>query len=153
VTAFALNNSAANPVVVLNAVEVSKILRGPTGMVMRDLIKRAERVQLAAQRQIPLGHIHAGPTQYSKGVGNLRYSLRKRIVPGGSSGSPTVLVGTDVPYAIFVHQGTRPHIIRPRTKKVLVFYIGSQKIVARTVHHPGTKPNRFLTDNLKYAII
>jgi hypothetical protein len=150
---FILNNSAADSRVVLAAGEVARVLRGPNGMVMRDLIKRATRVQLAAQRQVNIGHVHAGPTRYSKGVGNLRYSIRKRIVPGGNGGNPSVLVGSDMPYAIFVHQGTRPHIIKPRTKKVLVFYIGNQKVVARKVNHPGTKPNRFLTDNLKYAII
>lgn len=148
---FILNNTASRPHVVLPAAAVARALRGPSGMVMRDLIKRATRVQIAAQRQIPLGHVHAGPTQYQKGIGNLRNSLRKRIVAAGAS--PTVLVGSDVPYAIFVHEGTRPHVIRPRRARVLVFYVGNQKVVARSVNHPGTKPNRYLTDNLKYAII
>jgi hypothetical protein len=35
--------------------------------------------------------------------------------------------------------GSRPHIIRPKYKQVLHFYIGNDEIFAKEVHHPGTK--------------
>jgi hypothetical protein len=55
-----------------------------------------------------------------------------------------VKVGTDVPYAKYVIGGTRPHDIYPRDKQAL-FWAGAEHPV-RMVHHPGTKPNPFLSD-------
>lgn len=47
----------------------------------------------------------------------------------------------DTPYARFVAGGTRPHVIRPRSKRALRFNVGSQVVFARSVNHPGTQPN------------
>lgn len=57
-------------------------------------------------------------------------------------------------YAAMVHDGTRPHIIRPRSTGMgphpegapgaLKFQIGGRTIFARSVRHPGTKPRPFL---------
>lgn len=47
------------------------------------------------------------------------------------------------PYASFVRDGTRPHVIRPRRGRVLSFYwpkAGKQMFLAR-VNHPGTRSN------------
>jgi HK97 gp10 family phage protein len=46
------------------------------------------------------------------------------------------------PYAIYVHEGTRPHEIRPVTKKAL-YWKGALHPVKRVLH-PGTKPNPFV---------
>lgn len=46
------------------------------------------------------------------------------------------------PYAWFVHEGTRPHIIRVKRAKVLASKKGI--IFGPVVHHPGTKPNPFV---------
>src|SRR3990167_7625187 len=46
-------------------------------------------------------------------------------------------------YGQFVREGTRPHIIRPRYKKVLAWSKGGQGITAMVVHHPGSKPNPY----------
>ena len=54
-------------------------------------------------------------------------------------------VGPDLaetPYAIFVHEGTKAHEIRPVTKKAL-YWKGALHPV-RLVHHPGTKANPFV---------
>lgn len=45
-------------------------------------------------------------------------------------------------YSIYVHQGTRPHVIRPRNRLAL-YWEGAQHPV-RMVRHPGTQPNRFM---------
>jgi HK97 gp10 family phage protein len=47
-------------------------------------------------------------------------------------------------YARYVHEGTRPHIIRPRHAQALRFKIGSQVIFAASVRHPGTRARPFL---------
>ena len=47
------------------------------------------------------------------------------------------------PYAIFVHEGTKPHIIRPKNKRGLA----NKKTGAffgKEVKHPGTKANPYL---------
>lgn len=57
---------------------------------------------------------------------------------------PQFTVSSNVDYAPMVHDGTRPHIIRPRTKQALKFTIGGQTVFARVVHHPGTRARPFL---------
>ena len=44
------------------------------------------------------------------------------------------------PYAIFVHEGTKPHEIRPKNKQALKTPFG----VRKKVNHPGTKANPYL---------
>jgi hypothetical protein len=68
-----------------------------------------------------------------------------------------------VGYAFFVHEGTKPHIIRPRRAKVLAWggprtlagglrKGGRATHFAREVKHPGTKPNRFLIRGIRMAL-
>jgi Phage virion morphogenesis family len=54
----------------------------------------------------------------------------------------TVVVEVRHPAARFFHFGTKPHIIRPRTKKAL-YWIGAKHPVAK-VNHPGTPPRKLL---------
>jgi hypothetical protein len=85
------------------------------------------------------------------GYGNLRDSIVKRIqTTGGGRGMPRVIVGSSHPIALIHHEGTRPHIIVPVKAKALRFpgAAPSGFIFAKRVNHPGTKPNRYLTDNL-----
>ena len=53
-------------------------------------------------------------------------------------------VGSDVEYAAMVHDGTRPHTIRPKNAQVLRFRIGGRIVYAKVVHHPGTRARPFL---------
>ena len=52
-------------------------------------------------------------------------------------------------YAIFVHEGTKPHEIRPKNGKAL-YWPGAAHPVGK-VNHPGTKPNRFMPRILEKA--
>lgn len=52
-------------------------------------------------------------------------------------------------YAAMVHDGTRPHVIRPKRAKVLAFTVGGRKVYATKVHHPGYRGNPYLADALK----
>ncbi len=61
-------------------------------------------------------------------------------------------VGSDNEIALLHHNGTRPHTILPKTGKTLRFHSHGKIVYARVVHHPGTKANRFLTDNLRKVI-
>lgn len=51
--------------------------------------------------------------------------------------------------AVYMHEGTRPHIIRPRIKKALRWMVGKDnEAFAKVVHHPGTKADPFLDNAL-----
>jgi len=54
--------------------------------------------------------------------------------------------------ALAVHEGTSAHIIRPRPpRRSLKFYwpkVG-MTVFPRLVHHPGARPNQYLTDALR----
>ena len=56
----------------------------------------------------------------------------------------------NAPYAFFVHEGTKPHIIKPKVKKAL-WWKGAAHPVKR-VHHPGTKANPFMEKGLEKSI-
>jgi hypothetical protein len=47
-------------------------------------------------------------------------------------------------YASAVHDGSGPHIIRARKKKVLRFEVAGKVVFARSVRHPGTSANPWL---------
>lgn len=48
-------------------------------------------------------------------------------------------------YALFVHNGTKPHTIKAKNKKALKTPFGYKK----SVKHPGTKANPYLLNALK----
>jgi len=65
------------------------------------------------------------------------------------SPSPFRVIGgvtSHAPYSIYVHQGTAPHVIRPRNASALKFEAGGRTIFASSVRHPGTRPRPFLTN-------
>jgi len=65
------------------------------------------------------------------------------------SESPFKVVGgvtSHAPYSIYVHQGTAPHVIRPRNASALRFKAGGETIFATSVNHPGTRARPFLTN-------
>lgn len=61
--------------------------------------------------------------------------------------------GSDDPISLIHHDGTRAHVIRPRRAKVLRFVQNGRVRYAHRVWHPGTRPNRYLTDNLPKVIM
>jgi HK97 gp10 family phage protein len=58
-------------------------------------------------------------------------------------------VGSNVEYAGFVNDGTRPHVIRPRNAQALRFRVGGRVVYARVVNHPGTRAKPFLDRALR----
>ena len=54
-------------------------------------------------------------------------------------------------YTMAHHDGTGPHEIRPRKRKVLRFSVGGRVVFRTRVMHPGTKGTRFLTEALPLA--
>lgn len=76
-------------------------------------------------------------------TGELRNSIRSE---------PVTVVGDQVrsgvtaaaEHAMFVHEGTRPHLIVARRAKALRFVMNGQVVFAKSVNHPGTKRNPFM---------
>lgn len=104
-------------------------------------------------------------------TGNLRASIT--MVISKKQGEVVGRVGTAVQYALYVHEGTRPHIIRAKHAGALVFYwpkVGTVTVVPKNpkrkytgyikkrtvfhigkgyVNHPGTKGRPFLRTALE----
>lgn len=58
-----------------------------------------------------------------------------------------------VDYAAWVHNGTDPHVIRPKNSPVLVFEVNGQTIItSKPVNHPGTKAQPFIENGINDAI-
>ena len=74
-------------------------------------------------------------------TGKLARSLHYSIT--GPSDTPRVNFFDRVPYGELVISGTRPHTIFARNAKALRFTVGGRVVFAKSVQHPGTKPNRY----------
>lgn len=61
-------------------------------------------------------------------------------------------VSADAPYAAPVHEGARPHVIRPRNARALRFEVEGRVVFARRVNHPGNRPNRFLAQAVERTV-
>jgi len=121
--------------VAFNKAAMDEMLKSPTGMVGRYIAERARRIVVAAKMQ-------AGVK-----TGKLKASIHMRHERGGMGGQ-YVMVGSNLHYALLHHEGTKPHIIVPNRSTVLRFSSGGRVIYTHAVRHPGTRPNRYLTDNL-----
>jgi len=74
-------------------------------------------------------------------TGNLRTSLGVKVE------SSRVIIGPDerqAPYGGYVEFGTGPHVIRPKSKKVLSFVVNGKRVFATKVNHPGTKAQPYV---------
>lgn len=144
--------------VVVHGEQVAAFLRSPEGDVGRLMISLATRVQDLAKAYV--GYDARKPSG-EEGGAHLRDTIVKRIVetPNGI----TVYVGSDHPIALLHHTGTRAHMIYPREPRtigsdgkahggILAFEVDGHLVFATVVHHPGTKPNPYLTRPLEIVM-
>jgi hypothetical protein len=134
--------------VVIATSELHAALTGPTGLVTRYVLRLVGDIR-------NLGVLYA-PVRY----GHLRNSLTEAVHTEGDRVIGTV--GSALDYAVWVHEGTAAHIIRPKTPARWVIKNGKRVKVggvlawggktagsapthfAGSVHHPGTKGRPFL---------
>jgi hypothetical protein len=57
-------------------------------------------------------------------------------------------IGSTNKIAYLHHEGTKPHTITPKNAPQLVFMSKGRVIRTQLVRHPGTKPNKYLTDQM-----
>ncbi len=111
-----------------------KLLDSPNGPVGKHLARKGRLVRAAAKKQVGVR------------TGALRSSIHMRHL--ADSRGQYVQIGSDLSYALMHHQGTRPHAILPNRSPVLIFTSRRKLVYAHAVMHPGTKANKYLTDNL-----
>jgi hypothetical protein len=127
---------------------LARLLNSRDGGVARDLLARGFRVETLAKRNLAGGA--SGPKRID--TGRLRSSVTTVLV--WRNGQLAVLVGTNVRYARWVHDGTgrygpRHRDIRPVRAKYLRFRGRRGIVYVKSVK--GMKPNRFLLDALPAA--
>ena len=121
---------------------IDAMLRSPTGPVGVYLERVALLVEGEAKRLAPVRKGGVGTPG-----GRLRSSITHEVVASG--GTLVARVGSNVDYLLPVHEGARPHLIVPKSKKALKFKgKGGGTVFAKSVRHPGNKPNPFLRDAL-----
>lgn len=109
----------------------------PNGNVGRDLRRRGNKLVALATATV------------GKRSGRLARSIKSTYYPVKN---PYVDVGSNVGYALAVHEGTRPHIIRPNDRKTLRFKIKGKIIYVEQVVHPGTRAKKYLTRHLRRVV-
>lgn len=79
-------------------------------------------------------------------TGFLRSSIHPDPVRRTGPWSIDTGVSADAPYAAPVHEGARPHVIRPRHARFLRFEVEGRVVFARRVNHPGQRAQPFLSN-------
>jgi hypothetical protein len=114
-------------------------LNDPNGMVGRYLKRRGEIVLLAARAQVGVD------------TGDLKASLK--IIHRRGGPGQYLWIGSELDHALVHHEGSRPHVIAARNQPFLRFSTGGRIIYTHAVQHPGTRPNRYLSDNLNLVYV
>jgi hypothetical protein len=123
---------------VLNKLAYEQYTTSPRGDVGNYLRKRAVKLQGLSRRQVGVK------------TGALKKSINYRVVRDGKG--LVAFVGSNNRIALMHHNGTKPHVIKPRYAQTLRFYSHGRIVYSKLVFHPGTRPNRYLTDNLSRVI-
>jgi hypothetical protein len=109
-------------------------LNSPKGEVGEKLEKVAKLMLFQAKRQVGVR------------TGALRDSIRlvhERLINGQE-----FRIGSDLNYALVHHEGSKPHLITSDNGEMLRFTSRGRVVYTHQVMHPGTKPNRYLSDQL-----
>lgn len=126
--------------IIWNYPELDRLLKSRAGPVGRDLHRRGLKVATAAKRQVGVK------------TGALKSSIE--ITHGRNPTGQQVMVGSDLDYALMHHEGTRPHVIIARPEKLLRFTGRNGGVVyTNKVNHPGTRANKYLTDNMYLVLV
>lgn len=118
--------------------QLDRLLNQPSGEVGRYLERKGSEILTIARSR-------AGVR-----TGRLKASLHKRHLRDARG--QYMWVGSEVPYAYYHHEGTKPRIITPRDSKFLKFTSRGRVVYTHVVNHPGTRANRYLSDALKMTI-
>lgn len=123
------------------------------------------RLNAITKNQDLLRDIQIHAVARAKTIVPRKTSALGRSIHPGASGPDFAIIEATAPYAAYVELGTRPHVIRPRNKRLLSWTEGKRlsgrprtgaaagaRFFARVVHHPGTKPQPYLVPAAKWAL-
>jgi hypothetical protein len=117
--------------------QMRALLTGPVGPVVTFVRGVARRVRTRAVLTCPVD------------TGRLRSAHTEQV--GVRHGTVYGLVTNDVEYAEQVHEGTGPHIIRPRRPGgVLRFAVGGEVVFTTVARHPGTRAQPWLREAMEH---
>lgn len=116
----------------------TEVLRSSRGPVAKHLLKLGNLTQRYARKDV------------GKRTGRLARSIHVQLTSVGTG--LMVRVGSDNKIALLHHEGTRPHIIRPRNASALMFTVNGRVVFAAKVNHPGTRANPYLLRSMALAI-
>lgn len=126
---------------ITNVRELEKLLPGVADGVRGVAIEAAEDMVFEADR---LAKLRASGRDERPHLRTGRYLNSIHPVVKKSTTQMTGAIRSNVEYARYLEEGTRPHIIRPKTAKAL-FWPGARHPV-KQVNHPGTPAYRVLGD-------
>jgi len=121
--------------VVFREKALDRMLNSPRGEVGRYMKFKGEQIKAAAKGQAGFK------------TGALRTSIHMRHFR--DTRGQYIRIGSPLPYALAHHEGTKPHLITPKKRQALRFFSKGFMVFAQLVRHPGTRPNRYLSDNLR----
>lgn len=119
-----------------------------TAQCLADVPKMLTKSVVLEMSQIVFDHMQAGADRHTK-TGALFQSVYNRAIPDGRE------IGHDpgrAPHAMFVVWGTKPHKIKPKTKKALRWAGQGRFIFAKFVNHPGYKGDNYMHDAAREAV-
>lgn len=114
---------------------IERALRRPGAIGERLLRRRAAPVVRRAEQLAP---------------GSMARSITLRV-EGTGRGMQAIITSTH-PASIYVINGARPHVIRPRRARALRFQVGGRTVFAARVNHPGNAANNFLAQAVREAL-
>lgn len=127
--------------------EFNRVFRSWNGMTGDYIRKRSRRLETLARSGVGVrsGALKASiDSRYGRQGGELRVKV------GANPHLPDSMRTRG--YGYFHHEGTLPHKITAKNAKALKFRMAGRTVYRRSVNHPGTKPNPYLTRYLKEVI-
>jgi hypothetical protein len=119
--------------------KLNNMLKGPQGEVARFMRRIGREIQTLSKAQVKIRS------------GRLRNSIR--VTEKTLRTERAIGVGSKVRYAYLHHEGTRPHLIVPVRRTHLKFRSGARIVFAKSVLHPGTKPNPYLSRPMRLVVL
>ena len=85
--------------------------------------------------------------RYQQQDGKLKDAVQTEFSMGGMVGR--VFLDPATPYATYIHEGIRPHMIFPKRRKALRWVKGSDFVFSKRARFPGWQKDPFLYDALR----
>lgn len=127
--------------VTFNAEDAARAIRRGADSLSEQVMQALARTAQLASFYAKSG-IGTRDVLYQSRTFGLRNSIQWATQMGSSSAH--AVMRASAPYASFVENGTKPHMIEPKRKQALRFVQNGAVRFSRIVHHPGTTPRPFM---------